>query len=124
MKLFLVAAGLAALALSPAYADCNYPHAPGHIPDGNVATMAQMLAAQKAVQTYNDQVVAYLHCIKHQEDTAIINASTKLTKKQIAKMEQMEVQKNNAAVDQLKTVANQFNAQVKVYQAKHAKKSN
>lgn len=123
MKLFLAAAGLAALAMSPAHAQCAYPHAPSHIPDGNVATMHQMLAAQKAVQTYNKQMMTYLHCIKHQQDTAIANASTKLTKKQIAEMEKMEIQKNNAAVDQLHAVADRFNAQVKIYEAKHSKKS-
>jgi len=122
MKLLLTAAGLAALAVSPAYANCTYPHAPSHIPDGNVATMAQMLKAQKAVRAYNTHMMTYLHCIKHQQDQAIIKASTKLTKKQIKAMEKMEVQKNNAAVDQLQTVANQFNAQVKIYEAKHSKK--
>ena len=124
MKLLLAAAGLAALAVSPAFADCAYPHAPSHLPDGSVATMAQMLTAQKAVQTYNSRMMTYMHCIKHQEDNAIVKASTKLTKQQIAKMETMEVQKNNAAVDQLKSVAKQFNTQVKIFQAKHAKKSN
>lgn len=123
MKSLLAAAGLAALVLSPAYADCAYPPAPTHIPDGNVATMAQMLAAQKAVQNYNDQMTSYLSCIKKQQDKAIADAATKLTKKQVAEMEKIEVKKNNAAVDQLQAVANRFNAQVKVYQAKHSKKS-
>jgi hypothetical protein len=124
MKLLLAAAGLAALAASPAFADCAYPHAPSHLPDGSVATLAQMLTAQKAVQTYNTRMMTYLHCIKQQQDHTIVKASTKLTKKQIAKMEEMEIQKNNAAVDQLKSVANQFNAQVKIFEAKHHKKSN
>ena len=123
MKSILVAAGLAALVLSPAYAGCVYPHAPSHIPDGSVATMAQMLAAQKTVQNYNNQMNSYLACIKSAQDKAIAQAATKLTKKQIAEMEQIEVQKNNAAVDQLQTVANKFNAQVKIYMAKHKKKS-
>lgn len=124
MKLLLAAAGLAALALSPAYADCPYPHAPTNIPDGNVATMAQMLTAQKQVQDYNSHMTVYLACIKAQQDKAIAAAATKLTKKQIAEMENIEVQKNNAAVDQLTAIANQFNTQVKVYQAKHAPKTN
>ena len=124
MKSLPAAAALAALVLSPAYAGCLYPPAPSHIPDGNVATMAQMLTAQKAVQNYNEQMNVYLACIKRQQDKAIAQAATKLTKKQVAAMEEIEVQKNNAAVDQLQTVANQFNAQVKIYQAKHSKKSN
>ena len=124
MKSLLAAAGLAALVLSPTHAACLYPHAPSHIPDGNLATMAQMLTAQKAVQNYNSQMNQYLACIKQQQDAAIAKAATKLTKKQIAEMENIEIQKNNAAVDQLQTVANQFNAQVKIYEAKHSKHSN
>lgn len=123
MKSLFAAAGLAALVLSPAYADCAYPTAPTSIPDGNVATMAQMLTAQKAVQNYNDRMNTYLACIKQQQDKAIAQAATKLTKKQIAEMENIEVKKNNAAVEQLQTLANQFNAQVKIYQAKHTKKA-
>ena len=124
MKSLLAAAGLAALVLSPTYAACPYPQAPSHLPDGSVATMAQMLTAQKAVQNYNAQMNHYLACIKRQQDAAIAKAATKLTKKQIAEMENIEIKKNNAAVDQLQTVANQFNAQVKIYEAKHAKPSN
>lgn len=124
MKSFLAAAALAALTLAPAYADCTYPKPPAHLPDGNVATLAQMLAAQKAVKTYNGSMNAYLACIKKQSDATIAKQSLQLTKKQVKSLEVMEIQRNNAAVDQLKKVARQFNTQVRIFQKKHAKASN
>ncbi|MDA8351529.1 MAG: hypothetical protein M0038_22530 [Pseudomonadota bacterium] len=124
MKSLLAAAALAALTLAPAYADCTYPKPPANLPDGNVATLAQMLAAQKTVKAYNTTMNAYLACIKKQSDATIAKQSLKLTKKQIKSLEIMEIQRNNAAVDQLQKVANRFNAQVRIYQKKHAKKSN
>ena len=36
-------------------------------------------------------------------------------------MERVEVQKHNAAIDQLQSVADRFNEQVKVYKAKNDK---
>ncbi len=123
MKSLLAAAALAALTLAPAYADCTYPQPPANLPDGNVATLAQTLAAQKSVQAYNGTMNSYLVCIKKQSDATIAKQSLKLTKKQIRSLELMEIKRNNAAVDQLKRVANRFNTQVRIYQKKHAKKS-
>lgn len=123
MKSLLTAAAVASLALAPAYAGCLYPHAPGNMPDGNVATMKQMLAAQKTVRAYKHKMTVYLACIKKQSNAAIIKKSTTLSKKQMSAFESMELKRHNAAVDQLKTVAREFNAQVRAYEKKHSKKS-
>ena len=119
MKSLFAAAALAALTLAPAYAACVYPHAPDHIPDGNTATFAQMLAGEKAVKTYNTQMVAYLHCLSQEQDKEIAQASLKLTKKQIAEMRSIDRKRHNAAVEQLMTVAKEFNAEVVIYKKKH-----
>jgi hypothetical protein len=127
MKLLPAAVALAAIALAPlalanwAHADCTYPQAPGHIPDGNTATLNEMLAGQKAVQSYNEQMMAYLSCIKLERDNAVAEAGAKLTKQQKAEVEAIEIQKHNAAVDQLHAVADQFNAQVKIFKSKDKK---
>ena len=122
MKLLLTAVALAATALAPAaYADCTYPQAPSHLPDGNSATLAEMLAAQKVVSSYNEQMTAYLSCIKLERDSRVAQAGDKLTKQQKQELEAIEVQKNNAAVDQLHTVADQFNTQVKIFKARDKK---
>jgi hypothetical protein len=124
MKSLLAAAAFASLAIAPVYANCLYPHAPANLPDGNVATLALMLAAQKTVQTYNHAMMAYLACIKAQSDKTIAEQSLKLSKKQVAALESMEIQRHNAAIDQLKSIASEFNAQVRIYKKKHATKSN
>ena len=122
MKSLLTAVAIAGAVLAPAaYADCTYPQAPSHLPDGNTATLADMLTAQKVVQSYNQQMNAYLSCIKLERDSRVAQAGDKLTKQQKQEMEAIEAQKNNAAVDQLQSVADQFNAQVKIFKARDKK---
>jgi hypothetical protein len=122
MKLLPVAVAIAAAALIPvAHADCTYPQAPSQIPDGTTATLDQMLVAQKAVQGYNEQMMAYLSCIKLERENAETQVGTKLTKQQKAEIEGIEIQKHNAAVDQLHAVADRFNAQVKIFKARDKK---
>jgi hypothetical protein len=118
----LLAAAIAAVALAPAaYADCSYPPAPSHIPDGNTATLKEMLAAMQQVSAYNKAMTAYLSCIKLERDSRVATAGATLTKQQKQELEAIEIQKNNAAVDQLHAVADQFNAQVKIFKARDKK---
>ena len=125
MKSLLTAVAIAAAALAPAaYADCTYPQAPNHLPDGNTATLAEMLAGEKVVQAYNEQMTAYLSCIKLERDSRVAQAGDKLTKQQKQELEAIEIQKNNAAVDQLHSVADQFNAQVKIFKGRDKKSDN
>ena len=62
---------LAALAAGNAYAACTYPTAPADIPDGNTATLEQMVAAQKAVKEFDQEINAYTACLKLESDAAI-----------------------------------------------------
>ena len=77
-----------------------------------------MLAGQKAVTEYNKAVNAYVACIDQEDDAAIAKGGDKIKPEQKADMERVEVQKHNAAIDQLQSVADRFNEQVKVYKAK------
>jgi opacity protein-like surface antigen len=122
MKSFLAAVAVAAAVLAPAaYADCSYPQAPNPLPDGNTATLAQMLSGQKAVKAYNEEMTAYLSCIQLERDSRVAQAGDKLTKQQKQALQAIEIQKHNAAVDQLHSVADRFNAQVKIFKAKGKK---
>jgi hypothetical protein len=118
MKSLFAITAVAALA-GPVYADCSYPPPPAKLPDGNTATMEEMLEAKKAVTQYNKDINAYVACIKLEHETAVTNAGDKITPEQKAEMEKMEVQKNNAAVDQLQSVADRFNEQVRLYKTAH-----
>jgi hypothetical protein len=125
MKALLAITALAALA-GPVYADCSYPPPPAKLPDGNTASMQDMLEAKKAVTQYNKDINAYVACIKLEHETAMTEVKTKAgdkpspqQKADMDRMEQMAVQKNNAAVDQLQSVADRFNEQVRIYKAKN-----
>jgi hypothetical protein len=122
MKLLPAAIVIAAAMLAPAaYADCSYPPAPSQLPDGNTATLKEMLAGMQTVKSYNEQMDAYLSCIKLERDSAVAQAGAKLTKQQQQEIEAIEIQKHNAAVDQLHAVADRFNAQVKIFKARGKK---
>jgi hypothetical protein len=123
MKALLAIAALTALTAGPVYADCSYPPPPEKIPDGNTATKDEMIAGQQTIKEYDKAVNAYLSCIKLEHDGAVSKIGDKPTtaeqKKALADIERVQVQKNNAAVDQLQSVADHFNEQVRVFKAKH-----
>jgi hypothetical protein len=111
-----------ATATAAAYAECPYPQAPTKIPDGATATLEDMVAGQKAVGEYQKAINDYTTCIDKELDDAIAKGGDKLKPDDKRKMQQVEAQKHNAAVDQLQAVADRFNEQVKVYKAKAADK--
>jgi hypothetical protein len=129
MKALMAIAATAVLSAGTAYADCSYPTPPEHLPDGNTATMQEMVEAQKAVKEYDKAINAYVACIQLERDDAVGKLAkpgetpTAEQKKAMQDMERVEVQKHNAAIDQLQSVAERFNEQVRVYKAKNSDKS-
>src|SRR5215813_5027109 len=129
MKALIAIAATAVVSAGPAYADCSYPSPPDHIPDGNTATLQEMVEAQKAVKEYDKAINAYVACIQLERNDAVGKIAkpgetpTADQKKAMEEMERVEIQKHNAAIDQLQSVADRFNEQVKVYKAKSAEKS-
>jgi len=124
MKALLALAATAALTAGPAYADCSYPAPPEKLPDGNTATLEEMVNAQKAVKEYDKAINAYVACLKLEHDSAVTKIGDKPTadeRKKLEDMERVEVQKHNAAIDQLQSIADRFNEQVKMYKAKSDK---
>jgi hypothetical protein len=107
-----------ALVASPVHAACTYPTAPAKIPDGATATLAEMVAAQKAVKQFDEQINAYTACIKLEEDAQL--KGDKLTAEQKKAIEAQQAQKNNAAVDEDQALADRFNEQIRIFKAKTA----
>jgi hypothetical protein len=120
-SLFFLAATLA-LAAAPAYAACTYPKAPESLPDGATATLEQMVAAQKAVKLFDQEITAYTNCIKLEHDETLSKDGEKLSEEQKAEMSRVQVQKHNAAVEEDEALAARFNEQVKAFKAKNDKK--
>jgi len=79
MKAFIGAAALIALIAGPVHADCPYPAPPDKIPDGNTATLSEMVAVKKQVSDYNAAVSVYLDCIEKEHDDAVAKGGDKMT---------------------------------------------
>jgi hypothetical protein len=122
MKSLLAMALGTALWGSVAYADCSYPAAPSKLPDGASATLEEMIAGQKTVKEYDKAIKDYVDCIDKEVEQKVAQAGDKLKPEQKADMQKVEAQKHNAAIDQLQSVADRFNEQVKVFKARTADK--
>ncbi len=112
---------LAGCLSSPAWAACNYPAAPAKLPDGNTASRDEMVAGKKLVESYNNDMNAYLGCIKKEYDESVAKQAATLTEEQKQQMAARYTAKNDAAVDELQSVAARFNEQLRVFKAKGAK---
>ena len=126
MKALHTLAAVAALAGGNAYAACTYPTAPDSIPDGNTATLEQMVAAQKAVKKFDEEIGAYTACLKLESDAALAQVDSgsddaKQKEERKKELERMQVQKHNAAVEADEALATRFNEQLKVFKAKQKK---
>lgn len=124
MKLIFAApalAAVAALAVAPAFADCTAPTPPQNIPDGSKATLPEMLAGKKQVDAFNTATNAYLDCLKTEHQAALAADGPKVSDDEKAKLDKAETDRHNAAVDQLHSVADRFNEQIRVFKAKGAK---
>ncbi len=112
---------LGGFAAPHAMAACEYPTAPGKFPDGAAATLDEMKAAKASVVKYNNDMEAYLVCIKSEFDAKLAE-NTSATEKQKAEMQRMQDQKHNAAVKEVTEVTERFNEQLRAYKAKAAEK--
>lgn len=121
MKALYSLAAAVALSSGPVYAACTYPKAPESLPDGATATLEQMVAAQKAVKQFDQEITAYTSCIKLEHDATMSKEGEKLTEEQKAEMSRVQVQKHNAAVEEDEALAARFNEQVKAFKAKNDK---
>ncbi|MGQ0384752.1 MAG: hypothetical protein ACT4UP_08755 [Gammaproteobacteria bacterium] len=107
---------LAMLATGAAQAACIYPRAPQRIPDGKTATYEEMLAVHKQVTQFNDDINAYNACLDL-EMTAL-ERSGLYDENRLEELRAMHVKKNNAAVDEVQTVADAFNEQLAIFKTR------
>src|SRR5262245_54113956 len=123
MKRYVLSALIlaASLAAAQANAACEYPTAPGKFPDGATASLDEMKAAKASVVKYNNDMEAYLVCIKT-EFEAKLASNTTASADQKAEMQRMQDQKHNAAVKEVTEVTERFNEQLRAYKAKAAEK--
>ncbi len=96
-----------AIGLPAAYANCHLPSAPSKIPNGATASKQQMVTAMQTIQEYNHDVNTYLQCLKFE-----------VRQNQLSSDDQVSL--HNAAINQLKQIAANFNRQVRIFKSKHS----
>lgn len=112
-------AALAALGTASAAAACIYPRPPESVPDGRTATYDQMVEGQTAVKSFDADVTAYTACLQMERDSLLANPE--LDEARRIEIAAMYVKKNNAAVDEVQSVADRFNEQLRAFKDRSKK---
>jgi hypothetical protein len=119
MKARSIAIGTAIFAATiaaSASAECPYPKAPHSAPNGSKATEAEMIAGMTAIKNYDTEVQAYIACLDTEATARIAEAGDKTD--QVSPIKAMNDKKQSAALKDLHSHADDFNAQLKAYKAK------
>jgi len=111
-----IASAAACLLAASAQATCIYPRAPERLPDGKTASYEEMVEAQKAVQQFNEDINAYNACLDM--ELQALEQSGQYDEARLLELRAMQVKKNNAAVDEVQSVADRFNEQLRVFKAR------
>ena len=112
-----LAVSVAVLFLAQGALACDYPERLADIPDGDTATRDEMVEGKKAVQAYLGNMESYLSCIEAEEAQAMIalgNVDDEIKKQRTA----MFNKKYNAAVEEMNLVAEEFNIQLRAFNAR------
>ena len=108
LRASFLAAIVAAFGHGVVAAACPYPD-DVEVPDGSSATEQDMLSGQKRVKAYMAEMEDYLKCLDD-ESMALGDAVTD-------EQRQLHVDRHNAAVEAMESVANAFNEQIRAYKA-------
>lgn len=106
---FIVAFG--SLVSGQAFAECETPGAP-IIPDGNVASMDELVSAQQAMKLYQSSLGEYRICLQDLQEAVDPEAETAAAEG-AALLEQY-----NTSVDAETAIAEKFNTAVKAFKAR------
>lgn len=110
----ILTAGFFVVATGPALA-CDYPERPS-IPDGSTASKGEMLAASSEVKAYLAGVDDYLICIESAEKDAVAELDSP-EPAEIKRRDEMLGSKFDAANEEKALVGEEFNQQVRAYNA-------
>ncbi len=94
---------------------CDYPNRP-HIPDGSTASKEDMLAAKTGVQDFLAAVDEYLRCVEA-EEKASVDGMEDLDQEALRERDLALTRKFDAANEEKALVGEQFNQQVRAYNA-------
>jgi hypothetical protein len=120
MKAPLALSIVVTLAASPAFADCVPPLNEVKIPNGNRATMEQILAANHEMQEHTTEVDAYGQCLKAEQRAKIEAIGPDITDEQKSKIASEYLNRQNAEIEKLQTLNDQYSVAVRDFRAKQA----
>jgi hypothetical protein len=86
------------------------------VPDGKTATYEEMVAAQKAVQQFNEDINSYNACLDM--EMSAYETSGQYDPNRLTELRAIQAKKNNAAVDEVQAVADQFNEQLRIFKSR------
>lgn len=107
--------GCCMLMACPVTYACDYPERPT-IPDGSTASRDQLMLAKEDVNTYLAGVDVYLTCIESDEEAAVA-ALEDPDPAELKRRDEVLAKKFDAANDEKALVGEQFNLQVRAYNA-------
>ncbi len=105
-------------AASNALTSCTVPTAPP-IPDGTKATLAQMGSAHRDFEAYDAATNDYTKCVDEMVARVVQQAGNSASPADIARLKEFGARAHNVAVEKEQTDADEFNAQIRAYKAKH-----
>lgn len=112
MRKSSIIAGIAALMLSGAtFAECDMVAAP-IIPDGNVASEDELVAAQQAIKSYQGSLLEYRACLDGMQKA--LDPEAEDTPVKAAELTAMY----DASIDSEEAIAEEFNVAVRAFKAR------
>ncbi len=114
-KTFKIALGCLLLVAAPTTFACDYPERP-IIPDGSSAAKDELLAAKEGVNGFLAGVDEYLTCIETAEKAAVAELESP-EPDDLKRRDEMMGKKFDAANDEKALVGEEFNQQVRAYNA-------
>lgn len=107
---FFMAAFLVAFS-GQAIAECEAPSAP-IIPDGNVASMDELISAQNALKAFQSSVLDYRSCLQALDEAIDAEADDAVARRTNI------LESYNTSVDHETALAEEFNGAVRAYKAR------
>ena len=120
MKALLPLSIVVTLAAAPGFAGCVAPLNDVRIPNGDRATMDQMIAANYAIQENTTEVEAYFQCLKAEQAAKVAAIGPDITDEQKSKIASEYVNRQKTEAEKLQTLADRYDAAERSFRAKQA----
>lgn len=118
--LLLPLSSVALLAMTPAHADCVAPLNDVRIPNGNKATMEEMVAANHTLQENTTEVESFFHCLKNEQAAKIDAIGPDITDEQRTKIASEYANRLAAEQDKMQRLADRFDLEERNFHTRQA----